>query len=51
MLPWSSVFDLLSQAATFAQLRLIVHVNAQRDHILPLPTALGLLLQAAAHNI
>jgi len=41
MLPVNTVFDLLSQAAAFAELTLILHMNAGCDHMLPLPTALG----------
>ena len=41
-----SISDLMSQAAAFAELTLKVHMNAGTDHMLPLPTAFGLLLQA-----
>ena len=42
-----SISDLMSQAAAFAELTLKVHMNAGSHHMLPLPTASGLLLQAA----
>ncbi len=50
---WALSLTCVSQDATFAfaKLRLVSDVNAGRDHMLPLPTAFGLLLQAAANAL